>query len=742
MIRSGCCARDPFGILEVGKASEIAVFEATEDVELHSYLKRNQLPFVDWTIQENLLPLLPELHENFNPQDYPVSDPSGKKIKADPPFLIRLYPNRFTQFSSVFSAIRKTLVEQPELKDKLTLFVNSDQDYDLSLYSDLFEIPCFTSKDTPLVTIPEVKERLKQIYEAKSFHVASTSDNPYLKMIDDIIADMELDKLDFDFAYANLLVILTEKKRKVQLSDRGIRTTSSIEIDPDREYFILDFQKDVFYKYADDNNVLSDDQLVSIDANPSYTLTLLEKRIKLNFIRYNKIRSASRVKLHLTDALYDSQFVDEFNWKVTNATFDQEGFYTEKIQKLLLSYYKDALLDYHREPEDIYRSYDSSFEKLNLPQVHPDKFSVTGIEKYCQCPYQYYLDRVLKLSKCIESDSYNMWIGELCHYVMRFIFDDDFNFERCFEEGKRDYIKNVQEANKEYTAYDDMLLYVLKYWFGKSVFLLRKQCDPAIMTQIQNLRVHETYEREISYSIPFEGENYDFTGRIDKIVYTADPDSSKYRYYTIIDYKTGAESLNVKECFLGKAIQLPLYYYALENDERNENLRADMTVGSIGIQHILLGKAAAYFVDESHTKLVRTFYKKTALQGLGIDDPTYAKSFDRSDTKSKNPISSIGPFIVISNHFSKGEIELSKKEKYSLEKFYKDIFDLIGQSIKKIKENDFPIQFLTTDKDRKKSLCKFCPYGNLCYKKGSDFKDGFKLMKDKFTKKEAKDETE
>ena len=60
------------------------------------------------------------------------------------------------------------------------------------------------------------------------------------------------------------------------------------------------------------DRVLTDAELQAEGLNPSYVRTALDRRLKLNFLRYSKIAMLSRVEEHLQDKIYDSPFLEEF----------------------------------------------------------------------------------------------------------------------------------------------------------------------------------------------------------------------------------------------------------------------------------------------------------------------------------------------------------------------------------------------------------------------------------------------
>ena len=190
-------------------------------------------------------------------------------------------------------------------------------------------------------------------------------------------------------------------------------------------------------------------------------------------------------------------------------------------------------------------------------------YSVTELETYAKCPFQYFAGRILNLH--VEEDEEDelsaLDKGSLLHDVLSAFYNNrrdqaELDIEQCTEEVFREaecqlnkLLDNAAEKyrNKRSTIGEDNL-----FW----------------KTDIEKLRVtlHKWLKAERSrdlpvmpryYEIPFgkyhePDDAVQLTGRIDRI----DVDA---RIFNIVDYKTGREVPKIRDIREGRALQLPIY---------------------------------------------------------------------------------------------------------------------------------------------------------------------------------------
>ena len=61
---------------------------------------------------------------------------------------------------------------------------------------------------------------------------------------------------------------------------------------------------------------------------------------------------------------------------------------------------------------------------------------------FYKCKFKYYISNILKIN--IIKDDFAILIGDICHYVLRCMDDQDFDYDTCFN----NYVKTKREFSK------------------------------------------------------------------------------------------------------------------------------------------------------------------------------------------------------------------------------------------------------------------------------------------------------
>lgn len=195
-----------------------------------------------------------------------------------------------------------------------------------------------------------------------------------------------------------------------------------------------------------------------------------------------------------------------------------------------------------------------------MAQIDLQKFSPTRLERYQGCPYQYYLQHILKLPEDSPPlDVSPSALGELIHDVLQQVT----SLER--EQGHADLQMALARAmQKQQARYG---INSLKSWLlsAKVPLLQGNAAMPGILPETlkalseAQLPIHAIAE-EVSLGqtapLHFTVLNTDFalTGRIDAIYAIHDSDLC-----LIVDYKTGSKPYSKKDLETYRNLQLPLY---------------------------------------------------------------------------------------------------------------------------------------------------------------------------------------
>ena len=206
----------------------------------------------------------------------------------------------------------------------------------------------------------------------------------------------------------------------------------------------------------------------------------------------------------------------------------------------------------------------SAGSRNRLQRLHDEPYSVTDLETYAKCPFQYFVSKVLEFrveEDEAEDELSSLGRGSLLHDVLRTFYknrreQEDPDIEQCnediFREAEGQLNKLLDSAaeehrNKRSTISEDNLFW--KTDIEKLRVMLRKWLQGE---RTKDLPVMPRY-----YEVPIgSGRGPDgavqLTGRIDRI--DVDPG-----VFNIVDYKTGRNMPKIWDIREGRALQLPIY---------------------------------------------------------------------------------------------------------------------------------------------------------------------------------------
>lgn len=720
--------KDPYGKYELSQA-DLCFFELNEDIELHALAKRNNIPYRDLSVSDLSITM------RFN------------EDSSHPPLFS--FKNKFQQFSYIYSDIRRRLLNGEDA-NKIRIHVQNESDlFYVSLCSCLFGVESFMAVSRPFISDPIVSKKIQEIHAKKAFvFLEEEKKDPSILKLAELVDYYGLASLPFDAAYASLLEALSSLANVVPTSDRGVMVCADSLIDMDSLTYVTDFVDGSFYKTYEDNHILSDEDLLSASINPSYVLTSLDRRKKLNYIRYSNIALLSSVEEHLKESIYPSQFMSELPFykrsKVERISFNENGIYTSKAKELFLGKQLDDA--FYFKPHEEFRSYDHSYQKIE-GYVFPFKtksYSITKLESYIDCPFKFLMSDLLPSN---NDDYHALYLGKLIHKVMERIYDDDFSFDDAFRKGKEVYLEEMLSHHQKFAPVEEAYLKIYYPHLKRIVSELRAW---KMASSIQK----EIPEQKLEWDL-LEGEKkYHFSGRIDKIIQFGKDNSPTYYY--LIDYKTGLEEFNPKTVFLGKSTQLPLYYYAFELDKKlKESLVGDSSFAGFGIQQMYASSVKSAYGDNNGTLSETSFYKKSAFKGVVLSSDSeefWHLADETSFVEKKGSLVSTGKGTFMSNKGSfitmnEGSVIDGKKERdYSLSELLSDAISSSLNVIHAIEDAKFPIaptnsRDLATKPDIKRLSCAYCSYKDICYHNApEDYVDYSETIKTYFADKKGDDD--
>ena len=322
---------------------------------------------------------------------------------------------------------------------------------------------------------------------------------------------------------------------------------------------------------------------------------------------------------------------------------------------------------------DIYNNYFNNLNKLVI--------SYSSMNVYNQCPFKFYLDRVIKVSD--SSDDTGRKLGEYAHLMI----ENSYNIDVDLDTLSDDFINNLDSPKKQFYA-----------------SVMRKTIDEAIAFNNKNEEASSLKENKFETQIIKEIQHpFVLKGAIDRLMYEVLEDEVNV---AIIDFKTSEyDTICLDNIEDGFNLQLPMYVYLLQEYEEFKNKKINII--GIYLQQILTKKQKSY----------EEFIASFRLQGYTILNTNLITKLDPYYTKST--------YIKSMSITSKGDFNRYAKliTEDELNKFIPLIEDRINIVCQGIKNAKFDIKPKRIDKKNSTNICSFCTYKDICYVKEEDYID-------------------
>lgn len=479
------------------------------------------------------------------------------------------------------------------------------------------------------------------------------------------------------------------------------------KLNKDDIVYFIGFNQDMIPKTYKDDDYLSDLEKKKIGINDSLKTNELEKEKVMKVIKSLGHVYITYSLSSLEGSLVRSSFIDEIE-KETNVIKD---FYKENIYQ---AYSKPLLhLNYAKE-RDLYekyktislkfktfnplfkneKRYDPSFSGLNKAEyskfINPNLYlSYTSIDSYYECPFKFYLERILKINKVTNLDA--IQIGNLFHYVFcELLKNDDIS----------DINNYVDKLINEFVSQENIILDNKKevyYSIYKEMILKNYEF---ISLQMKNSKF-KLRDLEKEYQITIDKDcRVILKGKIDKVL------TLKMRgkeYAIVIDYKTGSSDFSFDNVLYGQNMQLLFYYMFLESV-------SEVAFGGAYLTSVLPSLPFLYDKNKTYDEQLKEHF---LLNGYSNED-TFV-------------LSQIDDCYGTSESFLKG-IKLTKDDsltknsykKVLTEEEFNKILNLAKERIDEAIDNIIKAKFdIRPIKIGKELACTYCPYKDICYVKDS-----------------------
>ena len=660
--------------------------------------------YYDYLVANNLI----EKNPLFNPQNitiigYPDLEPYllnelkkynlniTEETKND--YLPKVY--EFSTMQDEIAYVATQIAENLKTKSPSEIFITGlTDDYipELKRIFSLYKIPLNINNKISIYSTSAVQTFLKNLTENKDLNIALEK-TPNGEVKNKIIDLLNQYNLPVDETY---LTIIKEKLKNLTIPakkyDNAVNVISLNEInDKDKIYYILGFNQELIPK------IYKDDDLIADDEKPQYNLlTSTKKNIIQKKVTERLIKSSPNITItyKLKDTFstyYPSSLISELNLEVIKNP-DIKYIYSNLFNKLTLSKYLDDYLNYNQKDKNLdilwsnysnidYGTYDNKYHQINKENLinylqNKLTLSYTSLNNYSLCPFKYYANNILKLDPYEET--FPILIGNLFHYCLSHLYDENFNLETEY----RKYLKDKELSPKE------------KFYLKRLYKVLEKDIEI-----IKREETHTTYnkhltEKKLTIS-KSQNPEINFTGIIDKVSYNEN-------HAIITDYKTGSITATLDNLNYSLNMQLPIYLYLIKNSNLGYN------VMGIYLQKLLNTPALD---SENPDKEIADNLK---LSGYTVNDEDIIQEID--DTYENSEL--IKGLKKTKNGFSSYSKLLNYED---FDKIYQITEDNINKTIKNILEGNFEIKPKRIDNEN--ISCKNCPFKDLCFFKEEDIKN-------------------
>ena len=340
-----------------------------------------------------------------------------------------------------------------------------------------------------------------------------------------------------------------------------------------------------------------------------------------------------------------------------------------------------------RQYFDIFKDNNRKFSYKNnqfSTMYKPQKLilSYTAIDEYFQCPYRYYLNRVLKIKKDYNPEY--LKLGNLFHHVLKEVLEKNIDINAALIDY---YIVN----NLELTEKDKMFNNVYKKFLTDIISEIREFNENSYF---KILGLEKEYE--VHFDTIDDTEIY-LVGKIDKIMTGIVDDEA---YALVIDYKTKGSSFSLDDMIYGLDMQIPIYFYLINNSSNKK-----YKFGGGYLQSLIPATQFGYDMKADYCQQLANMsrlngYSSSNIRVLYAMNNTFENGscFEGVSLKKDNDFKSHSLKRIFNDQEFEKLLALTKEN--------------ISKATNKILSGDFSINPLYTSSDRG---CDYCPYGEICF---------------------------
>lgn len=665
------------------------------DKLFHSYIKNKTILIYDYPIDKEFEKIILKYHIT----------------KVNPIYQTKSY--QINEFSTINEELAYTceqirnLLNQKVDINNIFLIIPNDYYTMTNTIFNLNNIPINLPSQNKMISYSLVKDFLKELKKSKNIEktielIKNKYDlekeevlNIYNTLIN-IINKIDIDNIE------DIIIILEQKLKNQNLNIPKLKnainlTNLNTTIKEDKYVFILGFNSDNYPSITKDIDYLPDNLKEKLDLTTSYQYNQISKDYLINKLNSIKNIIISYSIKNNSINYFKSPLITELNMKIITThelTYNYSNLYNKLTLATFLDNYfnykiKNKKLDtlYATYPSINYLSYDNKYQKIDPQKLQKElknglNISYSSLNNYYKCSFRYYLDNILKLY--IKENTFDLYIGNLFHYILSICFKENFNYEVEFQ----NYLNNHDPLTKKeqvfITKLKEELLYIINY--------LKETLNYTNLDK-------SLYEEKIIVNIK-DNIKVTITGIIDKVMYKEENGNT---YLVVIDYKTGKPDINLNNTIYGINMQLPIYLYLIKEKSNFQNIKVSGFYYQKILNNELNFKEGKTKEEQKNENLKLIGYSNSNIEILEKFDKTYQNSRIIKSLK------------ITSNAFSKNSKLLNDTQ---IDKLINICKDNIKKAIISIGNADFTINPKVIGDDH--IGCKYCPYSDICYKTYAD----------------------
>lgn len=597
----------------------------------------------------------------------------------------------------VLNEIASLLDKGTNIKDIYIYRRNKIYDYYLRKFSLLFGYQINIQNSESLYITGGVKEFLKLYKENKDLSLSlellkeKMKDDPLYIEIEDLVKSNILENVTFEIELDYLINKFKEKKIYSPTYDGAIDVYDSFLYKENKVIFVMGFAQGNYPKVFKDDHYLSDDELHSINRLNSKDKTRIDELSLLSLFKSNNEFIFSFSKKNKEGECFISPISRKLTLDISYPKLS-DNFYSEKVLKLIYTNLKDMEYLYREKGEDFYKvrdaididynTYSNSYTyKANAyDQNSRIGLSTTSLNLYSECPFHYYLERVVKIDQ-IET-SYNMTLGNIAHNMFENFRNENFNFEQEFH--------SLVESSELKASERYIITHNVKRQIEEAINAIKERENYYTNPKIYN-------EKKLTYQL---NKNTLLEGRIDNLVVLDN------KYLICIDYKTGGTKFDDSNIEYGLSTQLPTYALLTSNSKEFKNF----TVIGLYINNVL---SSSLKNEKQDDELIPSYLK---LNGKTLGDFNVIKNIDSTIIDGKSCF--INGVSLKTDGSLKGSSSLVGA--FAFDEYIKTVNELYIKMDEGLRNNEFPISpYYLNDRS---NGCSYCPYRDICFVRKNQFR--------------------